>query len=211
MTRRELPEEFLAQVRALEPAYLAEKDPILQSGFHGGPVRWRAERGPILDAIERDGDLLDVGCAVGHLLDCLVRWGAERGLRIEPFGLDLNPRLLREAIRRTGAPKEHFFLANAWDWQPPRRFDFVYALIDCVPPDFEAELAAQLLDRALFPGGRLIVGDYGSRSQNRPPRPLAELFAGYGFEIAGSAPGGDPPITAFAWIDAPSAPAPPRR
>ena len=63
---RSLPDEFLDQVRFLEEANLAETDPILQSGFHGGPERWRSERGPILRALDRDGDLLDVaGSAVG--------------------------------------------------------------------------------------------------------------------------------------------------
>ena len=199
---RPLPPEFLDRVRYLEEAYLAESDPILQSGFHGGPERWRQERGPILEAIEEDGDLLDVGCAVGHLLDCLVRWGAERGVQLTPYGLDFNPRLIEAAIARTGAPRSHFFLANAWDWRPPRRFRYIYVLIDCVPRDYEAGLVSQLLDRAVEPGGRLIVGEYGSRSQKRPPRPMGEVFAGYGFEIAGSAWGGDPVLTSFAWIDA---------
>lgn len=200
---RPLPDDFIDRVRFLEGAYLAETDPILQSGFHGGPERWRAERGPILHAIDRDGDLLDVGCANGHLLDCLVRWGAERGRRITPFGLDFNARLIEAAIARTGAPPSHFFRANAWDWRPPRRFRFLYVLIDCVPPDFEAELVKQLLDRAVEPGGRLIVGEYGSRSQQRPPRDLAELLGSYGFDVVDSAWGGDPVLTSFAWIDAP--------
>jgi len=63
-----LPPEFLARVRALEDAYLASDDPIEQSGFHSGPIRWRAEREPILDAVEGDGSFLDVGWANGYLL-----------------------------------------------------------------------------------------------------------------------------------------------
>ena len=46
-----LPGEFLATLRDLERSYLAETDPIRQSGFGGGPQRWLDERGLILDAL----------------------------------------------------------------------------------------------------------------------------------------------------------------
>jgi hypothetical protein len=39
-----LPGKFLERLAALEVSYLAEGDPIRQSGFGGGPRRWRAER-----------------------------------------------------------------------------------------------------------------------------------------------------------------------
>ncbi len=73
---RTLARAFLQDLRALESAYLKEDDPIRQSGFRGGADRWRGERGPILNAIETDGDLLDIGCANGYLLECLLNWGA---------------------------------------------------------------------------------------------------------------------------------------
>lgn len=63
---RTLPNDFLCELELLEAAYLKEDDRIRQSGFSGGAERWRAERGPILDAIDTDGDLLDVGCANGY-------------------------------------------------------------------------------------------------------------------------------------------------
>ena len=76
----QLPATFLSELRELEASYLQRSDPIEQSGFHGGAERWRAEREPILDAIMRDGELLDIGCANGFLLECLVEWGQERGV-----------------------------------------------------------------------------------------------------------------------------------
>jgi len=30
-------------------------------------------------------------------------------------------------------------VANAWNWHPPRRYQYVYALWDCVPEDYLAE------------------------------------------------------------------------
>jgi hypothetical protein len=68
----DLPPDFLNRARSLEASYLQTDDPIRQSGFGGGSERWRAERSPILNAIESDGDMLDIGCANGYLLECLV-------------------------------------------------------------------------------------------------------------------------------------------
>ena len=64
----ELPKEFMAHICDLERHYLANDDPIKQSGDYGGPERWRREREIVLDAIGEDGDLLDAGCANGYLL-----------------------------------------------------------------------------------------------------------------------------------------------
>ena len=69
-----LPDDFLMKLRELEASYCASNDPILQSGFSGGALRWKEERSPILEAIHESGDLLDVGCANGYLLECLVEW-----------------------------------------------------------------------------------------------------------------------------------------
>ena len=84
----ELPVAFLHRLRALEGSYLRETDPIRQSGFGGGPERWRTERALVLDAVPDDGDFLDVGCANGYLLECLVQWGDEQHVRLTPYGVD---------------------------------------------------------------------------------------------------------------------------
>ena len=119
---QKLPEAHLASIRILEPAYLAESDPIKQSGFSGGAERWRAERSPLLEGVDGDGDFLDLGCANGFLLESVVKWASERGIALVPYGLDLNPLLLHEATRRFDDTSHHFWVANAWGWLPPRRF-----------------------------------------------------------------------------------------
>lgn len=196
----QLPADFLAQAQALEEAYLQSDDPIRQSGFGGGAERWRAERSPILEAMDRDGGLLDIGCANGYLAECLAEWAGERGVRLTPHGIDVGPRLVAEAKRRLPAFADNFHVANGWDWQPGRRFGYVYTLSDCVPPEMLAEYVERLLDRLVEPGGRLIVGSYGSRSRATPPLPIGDVLASFGHAIAGRASGGEPPITAFAWV-----------
>ena len=120
----------MCELKALEDAYLRETDPIRQSGFSGGATRWRAERGPILDAIDSDGDLLDIGCANGYLLECLVRWGEERGLMLTPHGLDQGVRLIELARGRLPKYADNFHVGNAWDWRPQRKYRYVYMLYD---------------------------------------------------------------------------------
>lgn len=199
---RVLPQSFLQELKALEAAYLKEDDPIRQSGFSGGAERWRAERGPILDAIESDGDLLDIGCANGYLLKCLLKWGGERGLSLTPHGLDQGSSLIELAKGRLPEYANNFHVGNAWDWQPQRKYRYVYMLYDCLPLGYLAYGVSRLLQRVVAPQGRLIIGAYGSKSDAIPPFDIAVFLASAGFAIAGTAEGGVGPITKFAWLDA---------
>ena len=172
--RSPLPPEFLAQVRDLEAAYCQSDDPIVQSGFAGGATRWRAERGPILDAIPVAGDLLDVGCANGYLLECLVNWSAKRGKRLTPHGVDLGPRLIALAKQRLPRFADNLHIGNAWESVPPKKYRFVYSIWDCVPESKFDAYCHRLLSQFVAPGGRLILGMYGSRSRNIPPIALGD-------------------------------------
>jgi SAM-dependent methyltransferase len=196
-----LPNDFLAEVAKLPAAYLRHSDPIRQSGFGGGAERWRAEREPILDGVNRSGTFIDIGCANGYLLECLVKWGRDRGLELEPFGLDISPDLIALANARFPGREDHFYIANAWDWIPPRRFDFVYTLYDNVPPTHLADYLRQLLANVVAPGGRLIIGAYGSRTRNQPAFDVAEFIAQMQLEVAGSGSVGRVPEARFAWTD----------
>lgn len=199
-TDRKLPRGFLEQLEALEASYLAGDDPILRSGFGGGPQRWRAEREPILEAVTTDGDFLDVGCANGHLLECLLKWAGERGRRLTPHGLDQGVQLVELARQRLPEHALNFHVGNAWDWQPPRQFRYVYTMHDCVPLEFLEEYVHRVLSRMVCTGGRLIMGAYGSRSRGKPPFDIRAFLDSRGFPVAGTAEGGDPPVTSFAWI-----------
>jgi SAM-dependent methyltransferase len=196
-----LPAEFLRHLETLEAAYLSSDDPLRQSGYGGGSARWRAERAPIVDAISGSGSLLDVGCANGYLLECLVSWGAERGLALTPFGVDRSARLIALARQRLPRFAQHFFVANVWDWRPPHRFQYVYSVYDCVPRAYFAAFVEHLATEVTAPGGRLILGAYGSGARRQPPAALDRMLVESGFTVTGSATAGAPQMARFAWID----------
>lgn len=201
ITDRKLPSDFIRQLELLEESYLADDDPIRQSGFGGGPQRWRAEREPILDAVESDGELLDVGCANGYLLECLIQWGKEQGAALVPYGIDQGTGLIKLARERLPEFRENFYSGNAWDWIPPGIFRYVYSLYDCVPPEYLEEYIHRLLARMVAPGGRLIIGAYGSSSEGKPPFDVATFLKSIGLKVTGVTEGGDPPVARFAWTD----------
>jgi SAM-dependent methyltransferase len=202
MSHSALPPDFLLQLRELEGAYLKEVDPIRQSGFSGGPQRWRTEREPILEPIRQSGDLLDLGCANGYLLESLVAWAEERGIRLTPFGVDQSPGLIELARQRLPQYADHFYVANTWEWQPPRRYRYVYSVHDCVPEQFLQAYVARLLRDVVAPGGLLILGAYGSRTRGVEPLALRERLISFGLVAAGGVAVGQPPISRFVWLAA---------
>lgn len=187
------------------PGYLAASDPRAQSGHSGDADRWREARGQLVEAIDRDGTLLDVGCANGHLMETAVEWALERGRRIEPYGLDLSPALLALARERLPAWRDRFFAGNALDWRPPFRFDLVHLQqLEYVPPARRPELIAHLLGHVCRPGGRLIVG---SANELRDGPCAASLVESAGFPIAGRTERDHPDARAVRrvfWLDAPA-------
>ncbi len=86
---------------------------------------------------------------------------------------------------------------------PPRRFTYVTALEDQVPPGRLGELVARLLDSFVEAGGRLIISAYANEGE--PPRELFDELVACGHEPSGriciERPGRGPLITA--WLDAP--------
>jgi len=201
----ELPSAFLADIRRVARSYLESSDPRLQSGFGGGPARWRSEREPILDAVQRHGSLLDLGCANGFLVECLRGWGAERGFALVPFGLDLSAELIDLARQRLSEFTSNFYVGNAWSWSPPQRFTYVYSLADVVPLTHLRSYLSRLRREFLEPDGRLIIGSYGSHSRQVPPLNLEQLLPSYGFSVAGTTLAGPAGIVRFVWVESASA------
>ena len=143
-SKRELPNSFIEKLKKLEQSYLSQKDPILQSGFSGGKERWRKERHIILDPITKEGSFLDVGCANGFLLKSLAKWAEEKEITLIPYGVDFGAGLINLAKKRFPEYPNNFWNANAWSWEPPIKFDYVYTLYDCVPHNYLKEFVKHL-------------------------------------------------------------------
>jgi len=148
--------------QTLEDSYTSYPDsqPWRQSGMSGPEERWNSLRKPLSDCLHRSGAFLDIGCANGYLLECLQRWVGERGLHVEPYGLDISARLVELARQRLPRYADHFFTANAFDWIPPLRFDFVRTELVYVPAEYERAFVAHLFENYLKPDGRLIIASY---------------------------------------------------
>jgi SAM-dependent methyltransferase len=166
-------DEWYARVEEpLTDAYLSHAEPWRQSGKGGDEADWRWGRELVLDVVH-DGDaVLDVGCANGYLMESFHRWGAERGLRLEPYGVDISWRLASLARRRLPHWADRIFDANVMRWTPPRRFDIVHTALDYMPPARRREHVERVLGEFLTPGGRLVL-----RAARVPPGPdpAAEL------------------------------------
>jgi SAM-dependent methyltransferase len=180
-------EWFASQRTKLETAYLAGVYPWQQSGvgLHTPHTAhdWEVLRRPIADCVTTSGTFLDIGCANGYLLECLLCWTSERGLSLTPYGLDFSAQLLSLARRRLRQYAGHFFLGNAWDWSPPQQFDFVSASLDYVPYELRQAFARQLLERYVQDGGCLLLGEYLGRSTGMPELRIDEELEAWGFPL----------------------------
>ena len=187
------------------PTYLAGTSPRAQSGHSGDEERWEGARRLILDAVHADGSFLDVGCANGHLMECVHRWAAEDGLRLEPWGMEISVELATLARERLPRWAERIFVGNALSWRPPAPFDYVRTSLDYVPKPRRADLLAHLLRSAVSPGGRLIVGVFNEEVERSA---LEKAISSWGFVVTGRTerthPDTERVVRRVLWIDAPT-------
>ncbi len=188
--------------RVITSAYLAAETPWGQSGKSGNERNWTYARSLICKAVNKDGSFLDVGYANGYLMECLQRWTADRGVCIEPHGLDISPELSNLARSRLGGWADRIHTGNVMNWSPPRRYDFVRTGLEYVPAHRRRDLVQRIIDKLVSENGRLIIGTYyGARTG---PDPLEQEISSWGFDVAGHAsrPHGDDRLTyRVLWID----------
>ncbi|NJP08394.1 MAG: class I SAM-dependent methyltransferase [Leptolyngbyaceae cyanobacterium RU_5_1] len=163
MNDAELENWFAANQHLLESAYLAEQEPWKQSGFSGSQDRWVICRKPIAACIDQPGCFLDIGCANGYLLECSVKWLAERAVDVIPYGLDISPSLANLAKQRLPDFASHIFVGNSWTWTPPFQFDFVRTELIYVPEELREAYVERSLQIFVKPGGKLLIAEYRSR------------------------------------------------
>jgi len=190
MNDEELTTWFEQNKKVLERAYLAGTLPWQQSGFGLRTPRsaqdWEALRRLIADCIESAGTFLDIGCANGYLLECILHWTQERGIQMTPYGLDFSEKLVALAQRRLPQYASHLFVGNVWDWEPPMTFDYVNTTFDYVPHELHEAFVNRLLQRYLHPEGRLLVAEYLGKSVNpfRLRIPVDQHLGQLGFGVA---------------------------
>jgi SAM-dependent methyltransferase len=189
-------EYFRVAQQAVTEYYLADpSNPYQQSGRTSGAERWERTRRCLMRAIHRSGDLLDVGCANGLLLESLMAWASEELLLLRAYGIDFVPELVDLARRRFPGHDDSFVVGNAFLWSPGRQYDFVRTNLEYVPsPDWDEFVRHQY--EWVAPGGRLILCHY--RNGDDPYVDPAGVAERAGFLVEGTF---DIPGTAIAWID----------
>jgi SAM-dependent methyltransferase len=176
-----------------EQAYLTTEDPRAQSGFHGSAERWEAARRPIVEALDRDGTFLDVGCANGLLMESVAEWAP---VEIEPYGVDFSAGLVELARRRLPKWADRIWVGDAATWTPPFRFDFVHV-----------RLEIGWFEHVRRFGRRVMISSDGSLRRFDSPRaePVADRLRELGLEVAGELyrrSDGHQVEIAVAWVDA---------
>jgi SAM-dependent methyltransferase len=164
------------------PAYLSADNPRSQSGFGRDEAAWEDARGMIMEAVNRDGSFLDVGCASGHLMECVERWANAKGLRVEAYGLDISPELANLARTRLPEMAHRIYTGNAQYWEPPFQFDYVRTCLEYVPRPLRESFVRRLMSDLVRPGGTLIVGSFGEEADANPTE---GALAEWGLPISG--------------------------
>ncbi len=189
MNTEELGDWFDANKALLETAYLTGQHPWQQSGFglrsNRTAEQWEACRRPIADCLDRSGTFLDIGCANGYLLECVVRWVKESGIEVAPYGLDLSDKMVALAQERLPEYAHHMFVGNAWDWVPPRTFDYIRTELVYVPDHLHQAYVKRLVEVYLKPEGKLLIAEYrNSRENSVPTLTIDSYLTQLGFTVA---------------------------
>ena len=133
--------------------------------------------------------VLDIGCANGLLLESVRDWTPHA---LVPHGIDFVQELIEYARARHPGFEANFAVANVWEWEPARAYDYVRTNLEYVPPEDWPEY----LRRVARPARRLIVCHYVNADEQLVD--CAELLDRCGYDVAGES---DAPGVSLAWTD----------
>jgi 2-polyprenyl-3-methyl-5-hydroxy-6-metoxy-1,4-benzoquinol methylase len=121
---------------------------------------WKRAREFIASAINKDGKILDIGCANGFLLLCLQSWS---GKKLVPYGIDSNPHVVVDAQRLFPKYKQNFTRMRIQELSDlPGKYDVIYWNV-WDNWDFKTKEEIRPVReclRHIKKGGRLILGFY---------------------------------------------------
>ena len=183
MNPSELKNWFDSIRETLETSYLAADEPWKQSGFSGPYDRWEALRRPIADCVESEGSFLDIGCANGYLLECLLKWTGDRGISFDPWGLDISEKLADLAKGRLPLYASQILTGNSFYWKPPVRFDYVRTELCYVPDELRQQYVDHIIQDYLNSGGKLLAAEYRSRSDPSSGPWVDDILRNFGYLI----------------------------
>jgi len=169
--------------KVLEESYLQHTEPWKQSGFSGPEERWISCRKPIADGIDKDGSFLDIGCANGYLLECVIKWNEERGIKIIPYGIDLSEKLIGLAKKRLPQYKSNLYVGNGLTWNPPLKFDYVRTEAIYVPEELQERYIRRLLSDFVVDDGKLLVAEYRGRKDSTSKKWIDEFLRKWNLSI----------------------------
>lgn len=90
---------------------------------------WELRRKFVSQSIDKNGTILDIGCAGGMLLRCLQEWS---GYKLEPYGIDIIPEYIKAAQELLTDFKDHFAILDVRELHKinntglPGKYDFVF-------------------------------------------------------------------------------------
>jgi 2-polyprenyl-3-methyl-5-hydroxy-6-metoxy-1,4-benzoquinol methylase len=169
--------------KELEESYLRYPEPWKQAGFMEDEKAWIECRKPIADCVDKSGAFLDIACSNGYLLECLVKWTAERGLQLVPYGLDLSEKLIAVAKTRLAAYSSNLVVGNATKWLSPVKYDFVRTELGYVLDESQEQYLQKVFSNFLSPDGKVIITEYRSKKQNTKEPWSTDKIVNWDFEV----------------------------
>ncbi len=179
----DLQDWFTFVKKLLETTYIAALTQWQQSGKNGTFEDWISLRLPNLAPVDYSGTYLDVGCANGYLLECLLSWATLKGIEIVPHGLDYSADLIALAQKRLSFHRSNLFVGNIWNWQPPQRFNYVRTELDYVPRNYHKPLLERLLKEFITKNGKLIISQYRNRQDDLTDNWIDSELEECGFKV----------------------------
>jgi SAM-dependent methyltransferase len=141
------------------------------SSFSGRQIEtWEKARRFIGGFINKDGKILDIGCANGFFLLCLREWS---GRKLQLFGIDKKKEAIEEAKKISGRRTKNFIEKDVFGISRlpvhfPKRFEMVFWN---VWENWEFKLpqekkALREILRLVKPGGRCLMGFYDGQAKS---------------------------------------------